>query len=310
MGRRHLARATALLILVACGPSTEAPPGGSELAQLVPEPSALGAWRAAEGPVEYTRETLYEYLDGGAERYLTYGFRALNHVRYEPEGDPLGGVAIDVYDMGSELGAFGIYRGARPPRPEVESWCAEGYRSGTVVAGWKGRHYVHGEVDHERPELVATMGVLMAQICGRIVGSTSLPAMLDPLPPDGLVPLSERWVANNLLGHAFLPGGVIATYALDGGEVRLFFSDLTGEIGATDALARLRDHESRAGGLDGDVDSIGAGGFRFSGPGIGSGTVVRVGRFVAGVHGGAPHDAQERLLARLIGGLEGWSMGP
>jgi len=272
--------------------------------ELVPDPASLGAWRAAEGPVEYTRETLYEYLDGGAERYLTHGFLRLAHVRYEVEGDPLGGVAIDIYDMGSDLGSFGIYCSGRPPRPEVESWCTEGYRSGTVFAGWKGRHYVHGELDEDRPELVAAVNSLMTQLCERLVGEASRPAVLTALPPDGLVPHSECLVANDLLGHAFLPGGVVAAYVVEGGEVRLFFSDLTSEVGASEALARLREHESTTGGFAGDVDLRGLDGFRYSSPGIGSATVVRVGRFVAGVHGDRSPAAQESLLVRLTERLE------
>jgi hypothetical protein len=268
---------------------------------LLPDVSRLDGWRVVEGPVSYGPDTLYDYLDGGAERYLGYGFRELVHVRYQLGEDPLACVTLDLFDMGGAPGAFGLFRSALPPDATPEPWCTEGHSSGTVAAAWRGSLYVHGEADDARPELLATLAAFTEHVCGRAPGEAVLPAFLEPLPAEGLLPQSERWVAADLLGHAFLPGGVTASYRLEGCNARLFYSDLGGEGEAAQALVRLRDDWAQRTAVD-ELSSPGRGGFCYSNEKLGSGSVVATGRFVAGVHcdlPGLPVDAQQRLLAAL-----------
>jgi hypothetical protein len=289
-----------LVLLVGCG-AVEAPvEQTSDLFNLLPPEPELTGWSISEGPVRYTPETLYEYINGGADRYLTHGFQQLLHVRYQLGDDFLAGVTLDVYDMGAELGAFGIYSAARAPGVEVHPWGAEGYRSGPIAAAWKGAFYVHGEADDRRPELIEMLERLVAGVCERASGDPSMPAALDPLPVAGRVAQSERYVPADLLGHSFLPGGVLATYVLDGQRAELFLSDLGNETAAVEALAALRDHLASRGRFDGEVKTLGAGGFRYSDPTIGSGTVIRSGRFIAGIQGDAGSEEREAVLAELI----------
>jgi hypothetical protein len=296
---RCLNAAAALAVGLACAPQ---PQPGIDLMGLLPDASRLAGWRVVEGPVSYGPDRLYDYLDGGAERYLGYGFRELVHVRYQRGEDPLACVTLDLFDMGGASGAFGLFRSALPPDATPERWCTEGYSAATVAAAWQGGLYVHGEADDDRPELTATLRTLMEQACGRAPGEAVLPAFLAPLPAEGLVPLSERWVAADLFGHAFLPGGVTASYRLEGCEARLFYSDLGGDEAAEQALEKLRAHWGGRAAVE-ELPSPGHGGFRYSGPELGSGSAVAAGRFVAGVHcdlPGLPVDAQQRLLAALV----------
>ena len=298
---RRLGVAAALAAAVACAP----PQPGIELETLLPQNLPFDGWRLVEGPVRYGPDRLYDYLDGGAERYLGYGFRELVHVRFQLGEDPLACVTLDLFDMGGAPGAFGLFRSALPPDAVPEPWCTEGYSSGTVAAAWRGSLYLHGEADDTRPELLATLSALIGEVCGRAPGEAVLPAFLAPLPVEGLVAQSERWVAADLLGHAFLPGGVTAAYRLDGHEARLFFSDLGSEAAAGQALETLRAHWAERATVA-ELPSPGRGGFRYSDEKLGSGSAVADGRFVAGVHcdlPGVPVDAQQRLLADLAARL-------
>ncbi|PWB67507.1 MAG: hypothetical protein C3F15_17855 [Holophagae bacterium] len=301
-GPRLLGAAAALAVGLACAPQ---PQPGIDLIGLLPDASRLAGWRVVEGPVAYGPERLYDYLDGGAERYLGYGFRQLVHIRYQLGEDPLACVTLDLYDMGGAPGAFGLFRSALPPDATAQPWCAEAYSSGTVAAAWRASLYVHGEADDGRPELLATLSAFVGEICGRAPGETVLPAFLAPLPAEGLVPQSERWVAADLFGHAFLAGGVTAAYRLDGHEARLFYSDLGGGEAAEQALEKLRAHWRGQAAVE-ELPSPGRGGFRYSDEKLGSGSAVTAGRFVAGVHCDAPDlpvVAQQRLLAALLDGL-------
>jgi len=288
----------AFFCVFSCG--REGPPVHTELEleQLLPIDS-LGEWVVAEGPLPFTPDDLWEYLNGGAPRYEAYGFKRLVHVRYQLGDDPLASVTADVYDMGSELGAFGIYRSIRPSDAVVRSWGAEGYRSGTVAAAWKGEVFVHASSDDERPELVERMEMLVSWVCDEADGGVLAPIILDPLPPQGLVPYSERYVASNLLGHAAFGEGVVATYEIDSLRGELFFSELESEDVARRAVESCRQEKERWAEV---VDA--PAGFRFQDQGSGSGTVLQADRFVAGVHGDLPFEAQDDLVDRLIARLD------
>jgi len=253
---------------------------------------------------------LLSVLDGGAERYLAHGFRRRVWVRYRLGSDETAAVTLEVYDMGDPIGAFGIYSAGRRPEMAAQEWGSEGWRDGAVAASWKGRVFVHGEADDDRPELIAMLERLMTRVADAAPGERSQPTFLELLPAEGLVPRSERLAPADLLGHAFLPGGVVAAYEVDGLRGELFFSELEDEITAASALADLRVHHARRGAVSGEMRAIGADGFLFEDPVLGGGAATRAGRFVAGALGSLSPDARDRLLAKLVGALERASRDP
>ena len=291
------------ILAIGCGAGEEPSVDGTGLVDLLPTASSMDGWQIADGPTEYDSEGLFEYLNGGAPLYLDFGFQGMVHVRYQLGDDPLASVTLDVFDMGSELGAFGLYRSGRPPEAEVRPWGAEGYRSGTVAATWKGSVSIQAQADDEQPELIEAMEALVARVADSVDGGTSLPQIIDVLPSEGLAPTSERLVAKDLMSHAFLPGGVLATYRVADDEGTVFFSDLKDEIAGTEAMAGLRAHHEQWGEIVDEIDLIGDGGFQFSDPGLGSGAVVSTGSYVVGVHGGLSSDVQMDLLGRLVDSL-------
>lgn len=284
------------LALTACGGAgTE--PALFEEAPGDPVPPPEG-WSISEGPTSYTAESLFEYLNGGAPMYLDYGFLDLTQTRYQLGKDPFATVTLDVYDMGSELGAFGVFRKILPPGAGLEDWGVEGYRSGTIAAAWRGSVYVQGEADDERPELIDVLEGLVSSAVEAGEGRDALPAVLEVLPADGLVPGSERFNARDLFGHAFLPGAIVADYDIDGVQATLFFCELEDAAGAEDALERWRAHQQEWGEIGPEISDLGDGGFRFIDSGLGDGTIVRLGDVIAGVHG--PADADHLFRGLLV----------
>jgi hypothetical protein len=267
---------------------------------MLPDPSSLDGWNLADGPTEYLPENLYEYMDGAAPRFLVYGFRKLIHVRYELGGDILSSVTFDILDMGSKLGAFGIFRNGMPEDTVLQQWGTEGYRSGTVAAAWKDGIFVQASADDDRLELIGMLEGLMAGVCSEIAGDESLPAILNRFPSDGLVPLSERYTGADLFGHTFLPGGLTAEYEIDGQAAELFFSEPGSEAAASEAIASLRAYHSEWGSVIQEVPSVGRYGYQFSDPGLGSGIAVVVSGYVAGVYGDLATESQLRLLGLLV----------
>jgi len=61
-------------------------------------------------PSLYKPDTLYQYIDGGADIYLLYEFRSLLHQDFKSGAVEL---TADIYDMGNPEDAFGIYAAER-----------------------------------------------------------------------------------------------------------------------------------------------------------------------------------------------------
>lgn len=275
---------------------------GVDLGALLPKESVLDGWTTTEGPIEYGPEDLYDYLNGAAERYLSYGFVQALHVRYEIEGDDRSGITLDLYDMGSDQGAFGIFSMGRRRNSPAFDWGAEGSAAGNAAQAWRGRIFVHGVADYEEPNAVSALHGMIRDVTGKTPGEGSRPVVLGPLPDHGLMPRSEQYVAADLLGHSFLPGGVLATYRIDGHEARLFFSDLGSAARAGEAVVLLEDRMVMRIDVH-STPSPGAGGFSYSDPEAGSGTVIAAGRFVAGIQSDMPDlpvESQHLLLGVLV----------
>jgi hypothetical protein len=74
----------ALLAILVAAASQEAGPKSapgrpSEASSLFPK---IGGWRLSDGPTTYSPETLFEYIDGGAESFLQFDFQELASATY------------------------------------------------------------------------------------------------------------------------------------------------------------------------------------------------------------------------------------
>ena len=84
---------------------------------ILPASGFSPGW-ALEGPIKkYTGEDLFEYINGEAELYLQFGFKILTTGLYLKEGDDKRGITVDVYEMGSDLEAFGFMPTTASRRP-------------------------------------------------------------------------------------------------------------------------------------------------------------------------------------------------
>jgi len=90
----------------------------SGLAALLP--GAVGDWRVTEPDQTYDRENLYTYIDGGAELYLSYGFKKVVNRKYSNPGQPR--IVLDLFDMGTSQNAFGVFAHSRETVDSTFFW--------------------------------------------------------------------------------------------------------------------------------------------------------------------------------------------
>jgi len=212
-----------------------------QLAKLLAEP--LPSHPRPEGqPAFYTPDSLYQYIDGGADVYLLYDFQSLMHQEFKSGGAEL---TADIYDMGKPEDAFGIYSAERSPKYNYIPVGSEGYRSKGVLNFFQDRYYVKltgsgTGTDTLLDQLAHTMST-------RIGGNRALPAVLSKLPQLGRVRHSEQYVRKDPLGHSFLAPAYVVTYASTPKESKLMISVANDATGAKSRIDQLTKHFKQTG---------------------------------------------------------------
>jgi hypothetical protein len=170
------------------------------LAQYLPE--AIGHWRR-QGPDEvYDRRSIFKYMDGAGEVYLSFAFARMLVRRFAGRGGQQ--ITAELYDMTRPEDAFGIF--ARN-REGLDVGVGQGseYRSGYLIF-WKGPYF--GTIYAERETEDSQEGVLALgrSIAGRIKEEGALPAIIEVLPQERLLAESIRYFHKHtdLNQHYFL----------------------------------------------------------------------------------------------------------
>lgn len=240
----------------ASGSRTPAPEAAQkQLASLLREPLP-GKAGAQAPPSFYNPETLYQYIDGGADIYLFYDFKNLMHQGFKSGAAEL---TVDIYDMGRTEDAFGIYAAERSPTYKFISIDAEGYRDKGVLNFLQDRYYVKlsgsgANVD----SLLDRFARLLSQ---RIGGTRTLPALLEKFPREHRVPHSEQYVKKDPLGHAFLAPAYVVAYVQAKQESKLVVSVANNSQEAKARLEQLAKHFKESGECASAVE-LGEGGIR------------------------------------------------
>lgn len=92
----------------------------------------------------YTKENLYEHLDGHAEYFISAGFQGLTVTEYIAAGSKATQAEIraEVFDMGKSIQAFGVLADESGENPTPVSVGTMGYKTSGGVNYIKGRYYV------------------------------------------------------------------------------------------------------------------------------------------------------------------------
>jgi hypothetical protein len=220
----HTLRFAFLLLVCAVVAAPLAPAAEVANCSLVP------GWRQEGALRHFTADNLFEYMDGNAESYLTYGFTQMQGVTCKSGENTL---VIDISEMLDADAAYGIFSANRDPGHPIAKIGMGGQvmpRRGTFA---KGNHYVEisatPDVDHT-PVLTA----FIAAMEKRVEGSSTPPDALVWFPPEKLV--SARLIPESVLGVRLLKRGYVAQY--DQGKAFLVLE--TSPQSATAVMTKLR----------------------------------------------------------------------
>ncbi len=152
-------------------------------------PTEINGWKADGKDGEYNRTNLYDYIDGGAEVYLAYGYKAAFARRFTKPEQPA--ITADIFDMGTSEDAYGLFsfeREGKSVRIGQDSEYAGGF-----LRFWKGTYFVSILADKESPESKEAVMGLGKAIADKINDAGTRPKMLEFLPQSNLIAPSTRF---------------------------------------------------------------------------------------------------------------------
>jgi hypothetical protein len=215
-------------------------------AYLPPDCPAEGI--QASGPAErFLGKGLFDYMDGGAERYLAYGFTEIGVRGYQKGASR---ATVEIYQMGGPDEAFGMYAfNSKGEHPEIG---APATLTHGTLSFHKDRYFVR-VVAMSEPAAAKSLLISLAQkTAAALPGKPGLPAMLERL-PEGFLEGSRRFLPNAECarttwfdgeGDALLSSGataVMALYPAGDAEIALTraqYPSLAAATSACEALAK------------------------------------------------------------------------
>jgi hypothetical protein len=207
---------TRAVLITAAFVLTVAAAAFSEEAQFLAQ--VPGGFTAKEPLSFYNRNTLYEYIDGQAVFYNSYGFTRLEHGVYQKGG---GAYTVDIYELGSRLSALGSYRQQREEDARAFIAGVEGAIIDYLAVFYKDKYYIEIIPLSGGDDDMGAMKLLGAWTDSLLPGSKDLPPELSLFPPEGIVPGSERYVDDSLISYSFMGRGLTAIYKDPGREKEL-----------------------------------------------------------------------------------------
>ena len=168
-------------------------------------PATLPEWQISERDHQYGPRNLYEYIDGGAELYLSYGFIKMMNRIYSAENQP--DILVDLFDMGDSRNAYGVFTHARETEDGLFG------QGSQVVPGlvvfWKDRYFASILATPETPESRKAMFRIAKTIDDAIEVNGPSPAVISRLPGEHLISESIRFFTHPiwLNSYGFIADG-------------------------------------------------------------------------------------------------------
>lgn len=153
----------------------------SMLEKLLPD--SIYGWTRTGKDRYYDPESLYDYINGGAELFISYGFKEVISRTYSKDSQP--DIKVDIFDMITSKNAFGVFTHSRE---SVEFNYGQGSQYfGGAILFWKDHYYISIIAHVENEESAEAIKMIAEEIDKSIPTQGELPDVLDLIPENALV---------------------------------------------------------------------------------------------------------------------------
>jgi hypothetical protein len=280
----------------------------SNMESLVPKETPDG-WVLMNAPKVFSKDTLFEHINGQADLFLQYGYQRSIFAVYQNANSSRQHIDLDMYDMGNVTQAFGIFSRFRQA-DHSGGIGLDSYQDDRTALFYKGKYFVILQATESSP---ASLKQLAQMIASKITDNSPPPKEIGYFPRNELKPGSIEYYPQGLMGRQALKRGFKATYQVpdkpgtkpepsdDKPDSSLFIAifDSTGE--AEGALKNLKEDLSKRRNAQAIIST--QPGFEMvRGQDVYQGRliIVRKGRYLAGAAGFERENEAESLLAELV----------
>lgn len=220
-GSTTVVAAVLVLLLASCGGET-ATEETAGLSQYFPEKLATADLERNSSVDTYVGDSLYAYINGGAELYHEYGFDKVSTASYVVGEE---NIILDIYQFDDALGAFGLFSRLRPDWPEPANLGVESFASPTSIDFVKGDYLVRLTSFSENQPLAVAMQALAQTVEQKLPGTVDPPSLLAKFPDQVEANNAGVYYAGDYLGHGFLDQVYLRDYQWGEKEFTLFLTE-------------------------------------------------------------------------------------
>jgi hypothetical protein len=177
-------------------------------AQELTFPELSGYKKISNYPV-FVPENLWDFINGAADTYLSYGFIDLHVAEYK-KGKNV--IKVEIYRHTDNTTAFGIYSTERSPSFRFLNLGSQGYIADASINFFKGNYYVKIKTFSKSEKTIQTAESLAVRISDMLDGDAKMPSVLSQFPEIGRKINEETFINESVLGHKFLDKAFKATY--------------------------------------------------------------------------------------------------
>jgi hypothetical protein len=292
---RSIATLMLVSVIAGCGPAATPPAAPTEVSEPPPAQPEISAisWSPVGEIRTFDAQNLWDAINGAAEGYLAYGFVELTIQEFRTEGI---GASVEVYDQGTPLGAFGVFRRDRPAE-----WTPIAIGDEAVLtsphhcAMLSGARYVQARALEGELDEAGCRGLFHGLLVD-LPGPHGLPSELDLLPTADRVTGSEGFTKESYLGLGELKDCIHAEYQ-GANDARPFQIFVCIAAEGRDGAAFWSELETKWK----PVPSAGSPALHHNVPYTGEVVTVRTDSGILGVAGAGDLDASLKLLESVKG---------
>jgi len=208
------------LLFIACG--TKSQKNENSPSMILAENFENGSIVKSSEIRTFVGESLYEYINGGAEFYHLYKFTDVTTADYKAGAFEL---IADLYRFENSDYAFGLYSSLRPIGSDYIQLGAEGFATGNSLDFVKGEYLVRIIGYEDSDECITAIKQLAGNIDAVLNGSTVLPKAFSVFPEENLLSQSEVVFAESYLGRIYLTDAYTRKYQIDEETITLFVTE-------------------------------------------------------------------------------------
>ncbi|MGC8846364.1 MAG: DUF6599 family protein [Candidatus Hydrogenedens sp.] len=176
-------------------------------------PDKIGSWTKEQKVLEFLPDTLFDYIDGDADRYLPYNFQKLTVLFYHNDSNPENSIEVQIYRMATPLEAFGIYSVHRDRNKDVFPYGQDGFIGENQAMFCQAQYFVKLLIQQTQnaKSVLEFFGKEISRLFPKSEDTVPELLCLDQLDK---IPRSECYLAKDVLAQSFLPRGTTALYKI------------------------------------------------------------------------------------------------